>query len=361
MTLKLKTHLLTMVAAGAIAAASAVSAQEFAGETITLYTPGSPGGGNDSYARTLVPWLQQHLPGEPTIIVRNLPGAGTIAGMNVFQAESEPDGLHAVSISASGVSNYAFRNPNVEYDLENFIPVLASPQGSIIYANPDLDVTGPENIEVLQGADLVYGGNNPTGADLPIILMFDLLGFEVNTVWGLSRGPSRLAYERGEFNINFDSSTGYSNAGIELVEAGRAVPLFTAGVVNAEGEIVRDPNFPDLPHFLEVYEQVHGEALTGVALEAWRALHSMSAATNKAIALPADTPDEIVEAYTQAIRDLLADPEAQEATGSIFLEYEQIVGREAASTIFEQATNLSDEVRAYLNEWLEENENVTIQ
>jgi tripartite-type tricarboxylate transporter receptor subunit TctC len=348
-----------LVGLGVAAAAPQASAVDFSGQQVTLYTPGAAGSGNDIYARTLAPFMEKHLPGNPTILVRNLPGAGTVAGMNTFQQQAQPDGLHFVSVSTSGVSNYAFRNPNVQFDLPTWIPLLMSPQGSIIYSHPSLGATGPEDADVLRGKQLVYGGNNATGADLRIILMYDLLGWDVNTVWGLSRGPARLGYERGEFNINFDSSPGFASSGSELVAAGQAVPLFTVGIVDSDGEVVRDPNFPDLPHFLEIYEMVHGKPLEGVEYDAWRALHQMGTTTNKYLALPAGTPQEIVDAYIDAIEAMLADPEAIEKAASAFEGYDQIVG-DAGRAVVEEATTVTPEVWEFLNEWLERKEGVTL-
>ena len=358
-------HVLTagIIAGTALLAGLANSPQaqaaDFSGQQITLYAPGASGSGNDIYARTLQPFMEKHLPGKPTILVRNLPGAGTIAGMNTFQQQAQTDGLHFVSVSTSGVSNYSFRDPNVKYDLPSWIPILISPQGSIIYVHPSMGASKPEEAGNLKGKPLVYGGNNATGADLRIILMFDLLDWDVKTVWGLSRGPARLGYERGEFNINFDSAPGFKKSGHELVEAKQAVPLFTVGIVNEAGEVVRDPNFPELPHFLEMYEMVHGKKLEGVELDAWRALHQIGTTTNKYLALPAGTSDDIVKAYIDAAKAMLADPEAQERTSALFEGYDQIVGA-AGNAAVKEATTVSPEVWQFLKDWLKRKEDVTL-
>lgn len=338
---------------------SAQDAVDFAGERITLYAPGAAGSGNDIYARTLQPFLAKHLPGNPTILVRNLPGAGTIAGMNTFQQQGKPDGLHFVSVSTSGVTNFALKEPSVQYDLPSWIPVIVSPQGIVVYVDPKLNVTGPQDATKLQGQKLTYGGNGPTGADLRVIIMFDLLGWDVNNVWGLSRGPARQGYERGEFNVNFDSTSGYNEAGIELVKGGTAVPMFTGGLIDESGNVVRDPNYPDIPTFLEVYQTVHGKPLSGVEYDVWFTLQQMSAMTSKYLALPAGTPPEIVMTYVNAVEAMLADPEAQEITKAAFEGYPQFVG-EAGTPIVQAATTIKPEVWKWLDGWLQEHEGIAL-
>jgi len=72
-----------IAAAGiSIAAPALAQAVDFSGKRIEFIVPGREGSGNDVYARVFAPYFEKHLPGKPTILVRNLPGSGTIAGAN---------------------------------------------------------------------------------------------------------------------------------------------------------------------------------------------------------------------------------------------------------------------------------------
>ena len=75
--------------------------------------------------------------------------------------------------------------------------------------------------------------------------------------------------------------------GVDLVKAGKAVPLFALGVFNEKGDVVRDPNFKDLPSFPEAYELMHGKKPSGQGYEAWKALLQMGIMANKALFLAA--------------------------------------------------------------------------
>src|SRR5688572_6816969 len=282
---------------------------DFSGKRIEMLVPFNPGGGSDVYSRALAPFLEKYLPGKPTIMVRNVPGGGSITGANQFNNRAKPDGTHVLISSSSTVMNYVFQRKKFEFDLGKAQPIVLSPQGSVVYVASTLGVKSAKDIGKLKGQALTFGGNTPTGAEMRVTTAFELLGLNVKYVWGIERGPARLAFERGEFTINYDTTPGYLKNASQLVKAGKAVPLFSLGVLDEKGNLVRDPNFKDLPNFAEVYEMMHGKKPAGPAYEAWKAVLKMGVMANKSVLLPAGTPAPIVEAWRAAITKTLADPE----------------------------------------------------
>jgi hypothetical protein len=349
--------------AGAVAALSALPAAaqkaDFAGQRIEVIVPFAPGGGTDVYIRALAPHLERHLPGKPTIIVRNVPGGGSIPGANQFQARAKPDGLTAIAVSASTVANFVLNRAKTQFDLDKWQPVLLSPQGAVVYVATGLGVEKPQDIAKLKGRQLLFGGESATSGELRIITTFEQLGLDVKPVWGLRRGNVRLAFERGELNLNYDSAPGFLKQGTQLVKAGKAVALYSFGVADEKGNIVRDPNFPELPTFPEAYELVHGKKPSGPGFEAWRALFQMGVMVNKGIFLPTDTPKHIVEAWRTAVRNMLKDPAFQQEAAAIVEGYPQFVG-EAARPIIKEATTLPPPVWNWLRDYLKTRHNVTL-
>lgn len=332
---------------------------DFAGKRIEMLVPFNPGGGSDVYSRALAPFFEKYLPGNPTIIIRNVPGGGSITGANQFHARAKPDGLHVLISSSSTVMNYVFQRSKFELDLSKMQPVVLSPQGSVVYVAPALGVKSVKDLAKLKGQALTFGGNTPTGAEMRVTTAFELLGLTVKYVWGIERGPARLAFERGEFNINYDTTPGYLKNASQLVKAGKAVPLFALGVLDEKGNLVRDPNFKDLPNFAEVYEMMHGKKPSGPAYEAWKAVLRMGVMANKAILLPAGTPQPIMEAWRTAVRKTLDDPEFEAGASKVIEGYPQFVG-EAARPILNSATTLSPEVREWLKTFLKTKHDVTL-
>jgi tripartite-type tricarboxylate transporter receptor subunit TctC len=338
-------------------AAAADKKVDFSGERIDVIVPFPPGGGSDVYIRAIAPHLEKQLPGKPTLIIRNVPGGGSIPGANQFEARAKPDGLHAIVTSASTVTNFVFQKSKAQFALDKWAPVLLSPQGAILYGSKSLGVDGIKDFAKLKGQKLVFGGGGPTGAEMRFTVSFELLGLDVNYVWGVARGPARLAFERGEFNLQYDTTPAYRKNALPLVKAGKAVPLFTLGVINDKGEVVRDPNFPDLPCFPEVYEMVHGKKPAGPGYEAWRALLQMNIMANKGMFLPAGTPEPILDAWRGAVARMLKDPEFDKVAATVVEGYPQFVGKDAIP-IVKEATTLPPRADEWLRNFLKTKHNV---
>lgn len=337
-----------------VLAPSDARAVDFAGETIEWIIPFATGGGSDVWARLFAPFWQKHLPGNPNVVVRNVPGGGSTIGTNQFQERAEPDGLTILGTSGSTQFPYLLDDPRVEYEYRDWIPILVSPTGGVAYTTSAFGISGPEEVMELEGERLVYGSQGATSLDLVPLLAFEILGLDVQAVFGMTgRGDGRLAFERGEATLDYQTSAAYLSRVVPMVEAGEAVPLFSWGVIGDDGELARDPTFPDLPHFAEVYEMVHGEAPSGTAFDAWRAFNIAGFAAQKIVFLPGGTPDDVVAAWREAAESLVADPEFQEAAAEELGAYTQVTGP-AAERLVEIAIGIDDEAKDWVKAWLTE-------
>jgi len=345
-----------LVAVAPLAAAQAV---DFAGKRVELIVPFAPGGGADTYARAFAPHLEKHLPGNPTIIVRNIPGGGSVPGANQFEARAKPDGLTALAVSSSTVFNSVFRRKKVEYKVSGWPPLILSPQGTVVYAAAGLGVKSAKDITRLRGKDLKFGGKTPTSSEMRMVLAMELLGIDVNYIWGVERGEARLAMERGEFNLSYDTTPAYKKHAAELVKKGKFVPLFTYGVLDNKGNFARDPNFPDLPSFVEVYEMVNGKKPSGPAFSAYRTVFQMAIMASKALVLPHGTPQPIVDAWRKAVKEVLEDPAFEKTGASIVENYHQFLGDDARP-ILKEATEFDPEGWKWLKKFMKDKLNTDI-
>jgi tripartite-type tricarboxylate transporter receptor subunit TctC len=75
---------------------SAVAAEpvSFKGKTVTMIIGFAAGGGTDLSGRLIAAYLGKYLPGQPTVIVQNMPGAEGMTAMNFFANQPKPDGLY---------------------------------------------------------------------------------------------------------------------------------------------------------------------------------------------------------------------------------------------------------------------------
>jgi len=362
MSVKLFRRAVTALAAAsaviAIAAPSVFAAGvDFAGKKITIIVPFKEGGGADAYSRLFQPYLTKYLPGNPTVIVRNQPGGGSVKGANKFDATAKPDGLTAMACSTSTLVNYVIGGSKVKYNVLKWRPVILSPRGTIFYVNPNTGAKGKDivaDVMALRKAKLTFGAKNPTSAELRGLLGFEMLGFEnVNTVFGLSSGEQRQAFLRGELNINYDTAGAFSRKVAKFQKDGKLVPVFTLGYGAPDGSISRDPAYPELPTITEAYEKVNGKAPSGPSADAYMAFLHMGVSASKSFVLPKGTPDEIVDVWVAAAEKVVADPKFRKTAKKVLGAYKQSYGPDAAN-VLKMATGVDPETKAWLKGWIKE-------
>lgn len=328
------------------------TAADFAGKQITFVIPFAVAGGSDVWGRYIAPFIGKHLPGSPNVTVRNQPGGGSISGANVFAATAKPDGLTILGTSGSTQFPYLLGVPQVKYEYKDFRVVLAGPTGGVAYVSSKLGVKSLKDIAKLKGKKLHYASQGLTSLDLVPLLGFRMLGLDVQHVTGFpGRGEGRLAFERGESDIDYQTSSAYIRSSMPLVKRGEAVPLFSWGTLDENGKLQRDPNFADLPHFEEAYEMVHGKKPSGVEWDVTRVFLIAGFPAQKLVLLPKGTPDDIVEAYRAACRKMLVDPEYLAKHDEIIGEYKQVTDK-AAEALLTAATNVTPQAREWVRDLL---------
>lgn len=335
-------------------------AADFSGKTIEWIIPFKEGGGSDTWARFNAPLLGKYLPGHPTVVVKNIPGGGSTTGTNQFTARAKPDGLTILGTSGSTQFPYLLGDPRVKYEYKDWKIAMASPTGGVVYASPALGVKSAADLAKLKGTKLVYASQGATSLDLVPLLAFRLLGLDVQHVFGFKgRGDGRLAFERGEATIDYQTSSAYIKNVAPLVKEGKAVPLFSWGALNDDGDIVRDPTFPDLPDFAEAYKMATGNAPSGEMYDAYAAFFTSGFAAQKMVFLPKGTPNDIVEAYRAAVRKMKADPDYTAKKVKVLGTYEQVTDK-GADALFKKATHVSPAAKAKVIELLTKEYNVKL-
>ena len=335
-----------------LAASPAAYGQDLAGKTVEFVIPFSESGGSARWANFFAPLLSEHLPGKPTVVVRYRPGAGSTEGANWFQEQTTNDGTLIFGTSGSTQFPYLLGDPRVRYEYKDWKVVLASGTGGVIYLPPDLGKRFDGDMDGLKDESYLYGSQGATTLDLVPLLAFKLLGLKVDPVFGIKgRGDGRLMFERGEANIDYQTSAAYLKSVVPLVEQGLAVPIFSYGSLDEEGKIVRDPTFPDLPSFKEVCEATEGCETSGIAWDAWKAFFVSGFAAQKMVYLPGSAPQEVVDMYTKAFKEIVARPDFLEKAADELGKYPQMTGK-AALGANEAAITVSPEAKKYVLDWL---------
>jgi hypothetical protein len=168
------------------------------------------------------------------------------------------------------------------------------------------------------------------------------------------RGDGRLAFERGDANLDYQTSSAYLKVEETLVKEGKAIPMFSWGIVNPDGSISRDPTFPKLPHFAEYYEQVYKKKPSGPAFDAYKAFLGSGFSAQKMVFLPKGTSPEIVKVYRDAFTKIINSPEHKASDNDEIGKYLQISGNNSEA-VLKNTINANPAAKAWLKKYLSDN------
>lgn len=325
----------------------------YSGKTIEMLVPYKTGGGTDTFARFIQPYLSEHIEASPNVQTVNVPGGGGINGMNEFETLRDHNGQNILTSTATGHLPYVFDDPQVKFDLQTLHPIVGLPAGGVVFVSPSTGIEQPEDV-LNPDEDLILAGLSATGLDAAPALAFDMLGSELQTIMGYEgRGPARVSFEQGETNVNFQTTPAYIENVQPLVDEGEAIPLFTFGQINENGEVVRDSALPEVPTIKEFYKEVHGEEPSGEKWDALKTYIGIGFTIQKVIWTHEDAPEQSVEELRAAAQELSSDEELKEAGEQALGGYEVVVGEElekVTDEIFDLDPQVVEWIKNYLAE-----------
>ncbi|MBI2858307.1 MAG: hypothetical protein HYX90_04445 [Chloroflexi bacterium] len=282
-----------------------VAPTSFAGKTITIVVALAPGGGTDMMARTYARYLPNYLQGNPTILVRNMPGGvGTIGANFVYGAK--PDGLTILAASGSVMVSQLMGAKAVQYDAGKMPIIVSATGGGLFYGRPGL-VSTPEDI--LKAKGIIFG-HSPGASGSLFILAKELVNFPTEKVVlaYTGSGDARRAFLAGETNMTYDTGQAYAEILAPYVQKGDIVPLFQTGIFDEKGNIVKDPAFPsNILTVKELYEKVHNKSPSGIEWDAYQGVLALLKNYDAPLLLPPGTPDSILQLYWNATNAMIKD------------------------------------------------------
>jgi tripartite-type tricarboxylate transporter receptor subunit TctC len=216
--------LLPLAIAGLVAAAPLAQAQDFyKGKTLTIVVGFSPGGGYDVNARAVSRHIAKHIPGNPSIIVQNMPSAGSMTSVRYLDATAPKDGT-VVTVFNPGLITQSIVTPekvNLDFRIIQWVGVVTSDY-RVCYGFGPKGVTSWDDMmsrkEFILGATGKGSGNYINGATLRLVFnapVRQILGFP-------GSAEQRIAIERGEVDGDCGS---YSSIPVEWIRDGKAHPF----------------------------------------------------------------------------------------------------------------------------------------
>jgi tripartite-type tricarboxylate transporter receptor subunit TctC len=303
--------LLCLVLGGSAAAQEAIS---FKGKTITMIVGSPAGGGTDTSGRAIATLLTNHLPGHPTVIVRNIPGAQGITAMNYFVKQVVPDGLTITMASTTQADPLLYRKPQSQFDPTTLTMIGGVGRGGtvvIVRKDAEARLRDKSAPPAIMGA---IGGVARSGMQTTAWGV-EFLGWNARWVLGY-RGTNDLllALARGEIDM---TATGNLFQVEKVLAIGDFKLLSQSGSLR-KGEMIGRPEFEGTPLFASLMQGRLKDPVVQKAFDYWMSMTSL----DKWIALPPRTPEPVVQAYREAFDSAFADPEFAELGRKISEDFE---------------------------------------
>ena len=323
-------------------------AQYYKGKTIEVIV-GFSAGGTDSAARIIASRLSKYIPGNPSVVVKNMPGGGSLKAQNFLFERAKPNGQtigfnpFQILAQVTGRKGVRFSYPDF-----TFIAGVKGPASIVVIRN-DIVAGGykkPSDIKNIN-KKLSYTGRNPLHSiDMVSTAAFDLLGMKHTYVPGF-RGSASIttSLAQNETNITGAGSVHWLKHLIpRLVDKGQLSSLFQFGAFQPDGTIKRDPAYPGMPFFEEFYAKALGGKPSGELYRAYKFAEKMRGTANWLVLGPPKMNQEAAKilrvAYGKAMRDPATIAAAKKAVLNPYLN----VGFERASKVMDDLRNADPKI-----------------
>ena len=314
--------LAVMAAATAGPVVAQAPAEFYKGQTITIYVGLSPGGGYDLNARLFAKYLARYIPGQPQVIVRNMPGGGGLVMTNYVANVPPKDGLH-IGAPQRGIP---FEPLLVDASNAKYDPVKLQWIGSV---NADASVavatrrSGVKTWQDLKTRELIVAGTG-VGTESVVVpyVLRNVLGLKLKVIAGYPGGSEmNLAMQHGEVDGRGTFSwTSLKPHVKDWVGSGDLIILY-------QQALKKHPDIPDVPLVIDLAENDDQRQLLELQFTAFELGRPYFVAER----VPAERVSALRRAFDQAMKDkeLLADAERQqlEVNPTAGVDMEQILAR----------------------------------
>ena len=291
MGLALVSICLTGVSAMNISTQAASVESFYKGKKVKMIVRSAPGGGYDFYARLIARHMSKHIPGNPKMIVVNMPGAGGIVAANYMMLRAKQNGTELAILSREAPISQRSKDIGVKFDLLKLNPLGSAASSTFI-------VTIAKNHPVKTYKQLrnskkpvLFGASGPGAGSYTYAALLKQDGFNVKIISGFIGGASRfLAIERGNVHATANS---YESTAKAIEELG-LVPVLYAGAKRSE--------LAGVPH---ISEQLSSKG------RQFAALMAAPLAAGRPFYTTPNVPADRLAALRMAFKSAIEDPAAR--------------------------------------------------
>lgn len=312
----------SVLAAGTVVAGGHGSVADFyKGKTVELYIGYNPGGGYDTYARLVARHIGKHIPGNPDVVPKNMPGAGSVKLANWLWEAAPKDGTVFGAISRGAPFEPVLGNDKAKFKSNKFTWVGSANNEVSVCAT--MKSNGITNWEQLKTQELTVGGNG-SGSDTEQFpkLMNAVLGTKFKVIGPYGGGADIVkAMEAGELG----GRCGWSWSSVK----GTKADLLASGdlVLLMQMSGSKHPELPNVPLVMDLAKSKEERQMLNLIFA--------RQALGRPYVGPPDVPADRAKALQDAFVAMVNDPEFIAEAKKMDLELSPISGAEVAALVNE--------------------------
>ncbi len=287
-------------------------AEFYKGKTVDVMVGYTAGGGYDVYARMIARYIGKHIPGNPTVVVKNLEGAGSLRLANALYNQLPKDGTVFGTVARGAAFDPLLGNKAAQFDASKFSWIgSANDEVSVCVA---WHTSGITSIEQTFDKELVVGGTGPSAdTDQFPRIVNGVLGTKMKIVPGYPGGNDvSLAMERGEVS----GRCGWSWSSVISTRK----EWYDSKKINVlvQMSLQKHPDLPNVPLVLDLAKTPEQKQILTLVFA--------RQALGRPFLAPPGVPADRLEALRKAFMDTMKDPEFLAEAAKAQLEVTPIDG-----------------------------------
>jgi tripartite-type tricarboxylate transporter receptor subunit TctC len=296
-------------------------AEFYKGKTVDMMVGFSAGGGYDVYARMVARYIGKHIPGNPTVVVKNLEGAGSLRLANALYNALPKDGTVLATVARGAAFDPLLGNKAAQFDASKFNWIgSANDEVSVCVA---WHTSGITKIEDTFNKELVVGGTGPSAdTDQFPRIVNGVLGTKMKIVSGYPGGNDvSLAMERGEVQ----GRCGWSWSSVVATRN----DWYESKKINVlvQMSLQKHPDLPNVPLVIDLANTPEEKQILTLVFA--------RQALGRPFVAPPGIPQDRVAALRKAFMDTMKDPEFLAEAEKAQLEVNAIPGEEVQKVVVE--------------------------
>jgi tripartite-type tricarboxylate transporter receptor subunit TctC len=306
----------------------AISASYYEGKVMRIIVGHEVGGGYDRIGRLLARHLSRHIPGKPTILVENMPGAQTIIAANYLYNIAKPDGMTIGSFDRGLPFSQLLKLEGVKFDILKFSWIGSAASETMILAlRTDLPYKSVGDIRKAKEPIFLAGvGAGASDTQFPILLK-EFCDFNIKLIDYPSSAASMLAIERKEVDGRAGSYTSLK----PFIERGLMRPMVRSRVTG--------PEVLNLPVNEDLTTNKMGKTIMAMLASADR--------VGRPYVAPPKTPGNVMAILRDAFSKVIQDPALKEDAKKMMMSLEYTHAEETVKILTDLMSQPEDVVREF--------------